>query len=306
MFKKRRKSPVFRKRKTKINLRFKFFSFKRKKKPSNKFFIFGSRINFWRRFFLKLGYVALAFLFVGLVFIFFFTSFFVIENINLERENFRVDTGKVVDSLKDYRYSNILLISTSKIEKKIKETFPEYKTVTVKRVFPNTLMIQVKNFDIIAQFKVFIKPQSKITEFDVETIELKPYEQILAINSEGVIEQNNTIYESLPVLEIAGIQDIPLVQGDRIVSKNNLDLVWSAKTILWEELGIASNYIKYFPDAKEVHLKTENNYEIWIDFTTPINEQIDKLKKISNHVDWNENPPSEHIDLRIKNRIIYK
>ncbi len=297
---------VARKNRRKLNSAFSFFTFKKKKKPANKFFIFGSRINFWRRFFVKLGYLALILLFFGLIFVFFFTSFFVIKNINLERENLRVDAGKVVDSLKDYRYRNIFLISTGKIEKQLKKDFPEYKAISIKRVFPNTLMIQVQNFEIIAQAKIYIKPESKITEFDVETIELKPYEQILALNSEGIIEQKSETHESLPVLEISGLQEIPLVQGDRLIPKKNLDLIWEAKTILWEELGIASEELLFFPDAKEVHLKTEAGYKIWVDFTTPVSEQIDKLKKISNHVDWVETPPSEHIDLRVKNRIIYK
>lgn len=307
MFKRKKKFSLFKKKSQRITTKRKFFSFKRKKQTSgNKSFVFGGRVNFWRRLFIKLGYFALFSSFLGLIFVFFFTSFFVIENINLERENFRVDTGEVIDSLKEYRYRNILLISTSQIEKQIKEDFPEYKTAIVKRVFPNSLMIQVKNFDIIAQAKVYIEPQSKVGEFDIETIELKPYEQVLALNSEGIIEPNNEAYESLPVLELFGIQKTPLVQGDHLVLKKYLDLIWKSKERLQESLTINVTHMIFFPDAKEVHLKTEQGYEIWVDFMTPVEEQIDKLKKISNHVDWNENPPTEHIDLRIKNRIIYK
>lgn len=284
----------------------KSFSFKKREKITNKLFVFGNRVNFWRRFFLKLSYLLLIVLFFGLIFVFFFTSFFVIENISLERENLRVDTGKVIDSLKDYRYRNILLVSTAKIESKIQADFPEYKTVEVRRILPNTLTIQVKNFDIIAQVKVFIKPQLKISEVDVKTLEIKPYEQILVLNSEGIVEQSNEAYASLPILEISQIQEVPLVQGDRLLEKKYLELILEAQKMLWEQVGIESKTLKYFSDAKEVHLITNQNYEIWVDFKTPISEQIDKLKKISNDVNWKENPPVEHIDLRVKNRIIYK
>jgi len=303
-FQKRKKRQYILKKRRKIH--FSLFRFRQKTKKNRKNFIFGNRVNFWKRVFIKLSYFLLFLLFCGLIFVFFFTSFFVIKNIALERDDLRVDTGKVIDSVKDYRYRNILLISPSQIEKQIKKDFSEYKTVQVKRIFPGTLLIKVENFKIIAQAKIYIKPQTKITEFDVETIELKPYEQILGLNSEGIIEKNDETYASLPFLELSGIQDIPLVQGDRLLSKENLELILEAKTLLWEDIGIATTDMKYFPDAKEVHLKTEAGYEIWLDFTTLVATQIDKLKKISNHVDWNENPPEDHIDLRIKNRIIYK
>lgn len=279
-------------------------------KTSKKIVFLSSKVsNFWKRFFIQLSYFLVVVLFIGLIFIFFFTSLFVVKNINLERENFRIDSGEVLDFLSEYRYRNILLISTSKIEEDIKKKFPEYKTATVKRILPNSLSVQVKNFEIIAKLKVLIKPEKRLVGTGsslVETLGLQPYEQILALNSIGIIEAYNELYQDFPMLEIANIQDFPLVQGDKLLSLDKLSLILKAKEELFNELKLSVNYMKYFPDARELHLKTNNEYEIWIDFMSPITEQIDKLKKISNDVDWNENPPNEYIDLRVKNRIIYK
>lgn len=306
LFRRRRKDKLqgFHRRKTSFFSG--FFRFKKKEPTQSKFFVFSGRVNFWRRLFLKLTYLLFFILLCTLVFVFFFTSFFVVKNITLERENLRVDTGKVIDSLQNYRYRNILFISTAEIEKQIQKDFPEYQTVEVRRVLPGTLTIQVKNFDIIARVKIYIKPQTKLTELNLTTLELKPTEQILALNAEGIIEQESAGYEHLPLLEISQVQEMPLVQGDRLLKKELLDLILQAKTLFWEVLGINTVSMFYFPDAKEVHLKTEQGYEIWIDFSSPIAEQIDKLKKISNDIDWQKNPPEEHIDLRVKNRIIYK
>lgn len=306
LFRRRRKDKLqgFHRRKTSFFSG--FFRFKKKETTQTKFFVFSGRVNFWRRFFLKLTYLLFFILLCVLIFVFFFTSFFVVKNITLERENLRVDTGKIIDSLQNYLYRNILFVSTVEIEKQIQKNFPEYQSVYVKRILPGTLMVQVKNFDIVTRVKVYIKPQNKFSELDIKTLEIKPSEQILALNSEGIIEQDSGDYENFPFLEISRVQEMPLVQGDRLLEKELLDLILQAKTLLWEVLGINAVSIFYFPDAKEVHLKTEQGYEIWVDFSSPVAEQIDKLKKISNDVDWTKNPPAEHIDLRVKNRIIYK
>ena len=306
-----------RKRKKRFNLDFfkkkqlskQLFYSKKSKNPKKLLFFGEIKSNFLRRFLIRLSYILLFALFLGLVFVFFFTSLFVVQNINLGRENVRVDSGQIIDSLNKYLYQNMFLISTGKIKKEIEKQFPEYKEISVKRVFPNSLVIQVTNFEIVAQVKVYIKPQTKYSGTGgnlLETIELKAYEQDIVINSEGIAEQKSDIHKSLPLIEIIGIHDFPFVQGDILIEKDYLALIFEARQKLFDEIKLTSNSIKFFSDAREAHLLTEKGYEIWIDFLTPIGEQIDKLKKISNYVDWNENPPEDHIDLRVKNRIIYR
>lgn len=277
-----------------------------KTKVVKKIFIFNSqRSNFWRRLIIRFTYFLIFILGIILIFIFFFTSFFVIKNINLERANIRVDSGQIVNFLKDYRYRNILTISTNQIKEKLIKKFPEYKEIQVLRIFPNTLLIKVSNFDIVAQVKLFIKPDNQFTASG-ELTTMTPTEQILAINSEGIAEETNDSLQDLPMIEIQSIKELPLVQGDRLIEKNNITKILEAKRTLFEELKLSTNYLIYFPEAREIHFKVEPGYEIWIDFVTPVSEQIDKLKKISNDIDWSSNPPIDHIDLRVKNRIIYK
>lgn len=294
-----------------------FFKFKKKitvikkESPYNKkrLFIFNSnRGNFWRRFLIKLSYFLLFILFISLIFIFFFTSFFVIKNINLERENIRIDSGKIVDFLKDYQYKNILFVSINQIEKDLSVKFPEYEEIEVQRIFPSSLLVKVKNVEIVAQAKIYIK--TEIKTFNTESLIGKnknsTQEQFLALNANGILEENSDNYKDLPIIEVQKAYDLPLVQGERLLERKELDLILESKRKLFEELKINSNHIIYFNTAREIHLKTDVGYEIWIDFMTQIGDQIDKLKKSSNDVDWIKDPPKEHIDLRVKNRIIYK
>ena len=66
---------------------------------------------------------------------------------------------------------------------------------------------------------------------------------------------------------------------------------------------------EYLFIEREVHLRTEKYFEIWIDMTKELNLQMEKLKKVLGKIDI-YSTPLEYIDLRISGtdneKVIYK
>ncbi len=66
---------------------------------------------------------------------------------------------------------------------------------------------------------------------------------------------------------------------------------------------------EYLVREREVHLRTEKNFIVWIDMEKDLNIQLDKLKKVLGKLNI-YNTPLEYIDLRISGtdneKVIFK
>ena len=62
--------------------------------------------------------------------------------------------------------------------------------------------------------------------------------------------------------------------------------------------------VRYLPVAREVHLRTDQNMDIWLTMEKEYKEQIDKLAAVWEAAELYKEDLS-YIDLRIKEKLIY-
>ena len=127
------------------------------------------------------------------------------------------------------------------------------------------------------------------------------------INSIGYAIKENLEDPNLPYIKIK--TDEPVNPKEAVIEKTKLSYLIEAKTYFEDKFGMRIISMEYKPVAREIHLLTERNFNVWLDIQKPYEEQFKKLKKAIVKLDiFKEN--LEYIDLRIAgesgDKIIYK
>ena len=94
-----------------------------------------------------------------------------------------------------------------------------------------------------------------------------------------------------------------------VIDKDKLEYILNAIYDYEELFGMKVLSAEYKPREREVHIKTERNFVVWLDTSITLEKQYDKLKKATADLNiYTEN--LEYIDLRISSangdRVIFK
>lgn len=215
----------------------------------------------------------------------FFSGFFTIQKIVVERSSLELPVETIEKSIRDLALNqNIFLVDKSAIKAKIQELYPDIARVDVSRQLPATLQIVIFKFPIVA--------------------ELRMGTERIFLNEKGY-----RVYDTTPDRDT-----LQLVLGEE------LDLSDSSKPIVstgyMQTIKAAANYfstltkleilnLKYLPTARELHLKAEGNFDIWLDLNRDYKGQLNKLIQAQDLLDLT-NKQYEYIDLRIPKQVFYK
>jgi len=197
----------------------------------------------------------------------------------------------ILDGLKG---SNILLINTFKLEQELQESYPYYAKLNLKKDLPETLVVQLETHPLVANL---------IAELPDGT------EQPLLLNAAGAITQpeEDSITIDLPTIVIE--VDQKLIEGEGIITPEHLAFMLDAIQAYQDKFSMAVLNTRYYPIARETHLVTERNFEVWLSFGQSLDEQINKLKQALPRLNIYD-LPLEYIDLRISGingeKVIYR
>lgn len=221
------------------------------------------------------------------------SSFFNIEEIKISSENSSIESlgAGIINDLQTYKDKNLLTIKKAEIISKIQSSYPEIENIKISRDLPKTMIISFTEYPAIAN----------ITNISNESTKK------FIINSIGYIIKENADDPNLPYVKIKS--DSPLNPNSSIMEQSRLDYLLGAKNYFEEKFGMKIVEIQYAVIPREVHLKTEKYFNIWLDVQKPYEDQLKKLKKALVKLDiYNE--PLQYIDLRITGengeKIIYK
>ena len=222
-----------------------------------------------------------------------FSDFFTIKEIVISNKNFENETlsGQIKETIQTSIDKNIFFADTDELESKILNSFPELEEIAISKDFPSTLVIEFLEYPLVAN----IINESNIIK--------KSY----IINSIGYAIKENLEDPNLPYIKIK--TDEPVNPKEAVIEKTKLSYIIEAKTYFEDKFGMRVISMEYKPVAREIHLLTERNFNIWLDIQTPYEEQFKKLKKAIVKLNiFKEN--LEYIDLRIAgesgDKIIYK
>jgi cell division septal protein FtsQ len=116
-----------------------------------------------------------------LVCILFLSSYFTIKSVEVDRENFNIDSAKIENRLNSFVGKNLVFFPKSRVIQAINREFPEFSDVQVQKLFPSKLKIKLVNHPVVANLRgYYILPPSEeplpenFTELNKAIEELSP------------------------------------------------------------------------------------------------------------------------------------
>lgn len=235
----------------------------------------------------------------GGVGIIFFSHFFDVMTIVVERVDIRTNIVPILQFMDKEKGKNILLVNDYEIKHSLHKQFPELKEIEIVKLYPRTLKVYVVEYDLIARIRT------------------RGGKQEMFLNEIGMIRDITAKNDSLPLIEYKNQYDIKddkmmkilspflaLQDKNIIMSSEELRTVLNTKSLFEKTFALQVPVIQYYPLEREIHLLTEKHFTVWFDLTGNVDNQIEKLKAALS--DFNINAINlAYIDLRIKNKIIY-
>jgi len=233
---------------------------------------------------------------IGLIIYFAGNFLFISDSFKITKIEYNKDTVSVEDEnpilnyLENFEGENMFLTDTDTEELYLQETYPEYKTIEIKKSFPHTLTLELELYEIAANL---------ITE--TEGITRK-----FIISENGIATQADTEDPSLPYIYI---ETGSIIMVGRIaIEKEVLDFIMEAITDFENKFGMRILDVTYYETAREVHLHTERYFDVWLDTQLSVDEQFNKLKQALPKLNIYEDD-LRYIDLRISgqsgDKVIY-
>ena len=266
--------------------------------------------------------------FVGLVIFLLFSSRFAISKIEIARDDLHIDSSVVSNMLADYKGHSIFTFPSSKASNMIKEAYPEFSRVDIKKLLPNTIKVELETYDIVANVKAYYvlpKAEPEVTAeeekmleisealktaFDLEAgtttedkEEITPIEQKALLNRIGQAIFDREEDLQLMTFTIDGLSQ-PLEDREIVIPTESMDYILDAIKYFTNVMQMEVQSVRYLPVAREVHLKTPGGLVLWLSTEKGYKEQIDKLHTIYKVAEL-EKEDLAYIDLRIKEKIIY-
>jgi len=221
----------------------------------------------------------------------FFSGSFTLEKIKATQEGLEEKSTLFEPYFKELKGKNLVLINTKEIQREIQEKHPEFQNISIKKVYPHEIHIEINKYPATANV--------------INVVEETQTKHI--VNSVGLSIQKNTENPNLPYIKIKS--DEPLNAENPLLEKDELEYIVGAIDFYEDKLGMKIFDAEFLKKAREIHLKTEKYFYIWMDTQKGYEDQILKLKKVVPKLDI-YNLPLEYIDLRISevsgDKIIYK
>lgn len=246
---------------------------------------------------LFIGFTILIALIGGLAF-FAYSPQFLIQSIQIKRDSLLIDSNKIYSALTPFFRRHIISVSKDEMEEIITEQFPEVESIELYRQWPNSVQIFVHSYQPIANVKI---APTGLTQPEEDTI---PQEISGLINSKGYIIELNKQDPQFPVIVVTNPRK-EYELHTQVIEQEALKSMLQSKNLTKEYFDVQTNFIEYFPVGREYHLFLDTGTTLWLDFTSPYEEQLYKIKRVLADIDFIAQPP-QYIDLRIKDKLIYR
>lgn len=251
-----------------------------------------------KRFFRLTAILIIVALVLGAIITASFSNFFKVQSIHIQRGDMLIDRNKIEKSLSRFLQQNMLFISSEDIHDSIRNDFPDIAEVSVLRKWPNQLQISVKSFPPAANVKVLT------VENNATNPESGANEQKSLINSQGYIIEIEKEDPQFPTIIMKERQKKAALH-EQLIDPETLSVIMHSLKLLQEYFHETAKAIEYFQNGREYHLILQNDTSLWLDFSHSPEEQLLKIKKAIPELNILENP-MEYVDLRIKDKLIYK
>jgi len=229
---------------------------------------------------------------VGLFYVTFFSSFFDITGINLEKDGNAVADSSLSPFLEKLRSKNLIFVQTDGLTRELEQTFKnEILLVEIKKSYPHKLTVKVTEYPAVVNLRVDIADKT----------------QKLVVNQIGYAIDENNEQKNLPILTVTN--DKPFINHTVVMDRDRLIAITDTYRKFTEMFGMKITQGAWRKTERELHLTTEKNFTLWIDLTGNIDQQLSKLKRALPKLDiYHES--LDYVDLRIagadSEKVIFK
>ena len=227
------------------------------------------------------------------VYFLFFSGIFQIKNIEVKYIGEELDENIAIiqSELEPYMQTNIFKADRYEIAEQLYGSHLDISELKIKKTLPDTIEVKFNRYPIIVNIINIVG--------DVE-------EKFL-VNKAGMIVQKDNDNPNLPY--IRAFTNESFTTNTIIIDEVKLEYILKAIQLFEDRFGMKVFEAKFYPIEREVHLRTEKYFDIWIDMTKDLERQLKKLKNAYPELDI-YNTPLEYVDLRIfsatGDRIDYK
>ena len=304
----------------------------RKRRPSvrtsRKIFSHNIRTHVTRLLKDFLLYVIIGAVFIGLVVFLLFSSRFAISKIEIARTDLHIDSSVVSDMLADYRGTSIFAFSRARAANMVKEAYPEFSRVDIRKLLPNTIKVELETYEIVANIKAYYvlpKAEPELTEEEEEIVEIsealknafdlkagtttEDKEEITPIEQKALLNRiGQAIFDreedlQLMTIIIDGLSQ-PIEDREFVIPTESMDYILDSIKYFVNVMQMEVRSVRYLPVAREIHFTVDNGLVLWLSAEKDYKEQIDKLHTIYKAAEL-EKEDLAYIDLRVKEKIIY-
>lgn len=211
-----------------------------------------------------------------------FSNYFLIKDISVKfkEENDMNDKIDINKYIAPYIQTNLLFFDEKSIKAQAMKAFPQISNIEVKKVLPNHVKLEITTYEIVAN--IINRLAGRERKFQI-------------LNSGYLIKEGNED-PSLPYIVISS--ETLLQPLSQIISPDNLSYILEASKGFNEKFNMRVLDSEYLPIGREVHLRTEKNFLVWLDMEQPWGKQLNKLKQALTKLDIYQ-IPLKYIDLRI-------
>lgn len=238
------------------------------------------------------GIILLGGVILGIAYTVFFSSFFTVTKVALEKNGNAVAGSSIEPFLDKIRGKNLLFLNPDILAREIEQTFKnEVLLVRVGKSYSHKAVVKVEEYPAIFNF-IVLTPEKN---------------QKFVLNQIGYSILENTAIKDIPNLTLRTNKPFP--GKGVLIEKAKMEPIASSFRNFKNIFGMKILEGEWLKVERELHLKTERNFEIWIDLTANVDQQLLKLKRALPKLDiYHE--PLEYIDLRIaggeNEKVIFK
>lgn len=253
-----------------------------------------------------------------------FSGYFTITKIYIQYDDVQNQSDDILTFFNEYKGKNFTGIRPEEKIPEVKTAHPELNKVTVEKVFPNTIKISFSEYPITANIESIINDKS-VEKSIINSVGMAIYRDTENPNLPYIKVISTIEDDSMPVVDPpvatvdsttptppapAPIVIIPKIDSDiPLLTPENLAYILNSSKTFEEKFGMKIIGMDFLKQARELHLKTEKNFELWLDTQIPFEKQFFKLKKAMSALDI-YSQPLLYIDLRISGsngeKVIFK
>lgn len=225
---------------------------------------------------------------LGFVFLY---SYFKVTTIAFQKNetDFNLRYSKMQKILEVVKDNNLFFLSSDFLEKSLRIPFPELKTITLTKKYPNTLQVYAETYPIVSKW--VYKKEGDTRQF-FGFVSENGYFLPKGSDDAFVMFDMQLRKKELPYYAV-------------LMPPEQLSGIMAAKNILEEITQRKIISMSYFQNAQEIRFVDEKKVEYWLFLQGSLLEQAEKLRTMLK----TENiyaRPLKYIDLRISTKVIYK